>query len=62
MTRYPLERYGKWAGNERGYSYNSRRCAKEVWPSDGWVSKQCSRRRGYGIDKLFCKQHKNTTV
>lgn len=31
------------------------RCITEVWGD--YVSGQCSRKRGYGKDKLYCKQH-----
>ena len=51
-------RYGNWAGNPKGNPENKTRCIKEVWPSSrGWVPYQCSRKRGYGKDGLYCKQH-----
>ena len=30
------------------------RCVYMVW---GWHSHQCSRKRGYGKDGRYCKQH-----
>lgn len=60
--KYPLKRYSEWAGNQKGFPYDNNRCAKEV--SRGGRSvllTQCSRRRGFGRDGLFCKQHKDTT-
>lgn len=49
--------YGQWAGNTRGTPEDTTRCAAEVWPSDGYVPRQCSRKRGHGKDGLFCRQH-----
>lgn len=31
------------------------RCIEEVW--DRFTSYQCSRKRGYGKNGLYCKQH-----
>jgi len=50
-------RYGAWAGNETGIPYIEGQCAWAVWPGDGWIQKQCSRKNGYGLDGLYCKQH-----
>ena len=54
-----LRVYGKWAGNPKGVPEDETRCIEEVWPSDGhgWNSYQCTRKRGYGKDGLYCKQH-----
>lgn len=49
-------RYGQWAGNEVGRPEDKSRCIKEVY-SDGYISFQCSRKRGHGEDRLYCKQH-----
>lgn len=54
MTRI----YGEWAGNPKGAPEDKTRCIKEVWPTtDGWIPHQCRRKRGYGKDGLYCKQH-----
>ena len=49
--------YGAWAGNEKGQSEDVTRCIKEVWPTSGWIPYQCQRKRGYGKNGLYCKQH-----
>ena len=48
-------RYNQWAGNPRGWPEDKTRCIEEVW--SGYLSYQCSRKRGYGPDGLYCKQH-----
>lgn len=47
--------YGQWAGNPKGKREDKTRCIVEVW--DNYIGHQCSRKRGYGIDGLYCKQH-----
>lgn len=47
--------YGKWGGNPNGTRENPDRCIEEVRPD--WVSQQCSRKRGHGPDRNYCKQH-----
>lgn len=49
--------YGAWAGNKAGTPEAITRCIKEVWPRDGWIPHQCRRKRGYGPNGLYCKQH-----
>ena len=50
--------YGNWAGDPKGQKEDITRCIEEVWPRDvGWVPYQCLRKRGYGPDGLYCKQH-----
>ena len=46
--------YGQWAGEPKGVKEDPTRCVEEVW---SWYSRQCSRKRGYGKDGLYCKQH-----
>ena len=48
-------KYGAWAGNPSGNRYNSKRCAYEVWGE--FNEYQCSRKKGHGINDLYCKQH-----
>lgn len=50
-------RYGKWAGNEQGWTYDLGRCAYEVPDSSGWIYHQCSRQPHHGPGNLYCKQH-----
>lgn len=49
--------YGQHAGNPKGIPEDPTRCIHEVWPANGWASYQCRRKRGYGKDGLYCKQH-----
>jgi hypothetical protein len=57
------KRYGQWAGNPKGQPYNPKQCAHEVFPRGGsYITYQCSRKPGYGPDKLFCKQHAKKNV
>lgn len=53
MTR----KYGRWPGNEKGTPENETRCIAEVSGSVEWFSHQCQRKRGYGPEGLYCKQH-----
>lgn len=48
-------RYGQWAGNPKGYPEDLTLCAEEVW--DNWLTHQCSRKRGHGLNGEYCKQH-----
>jgi len=51
-------RYGKWGGNPQGFGYVEDRCAKPVWSNERWSrQRQCSRKNGFGINGLYCKQH-----
>lgn len=50
-------RYGSWAGNPKGNPENKLHCVAEVWPTDGWVPYQCRRKRGFGPNGEYCKQH-----
>lgn len=49
------KRYGVWAGNPTGHKENSENCTEEV--RHNWTYSQCSRKKGHGKDKLYCKQH-----
>ena len=49
--------YGRWGGNPDGTPEDTNRCIAEVRPTNGWISSQCARKRGYGSDGLYCKQH-----
>jgi hypothetical protein len=50
-------RYGVWAGNPQGTLENKERCIVEVANPPSWTTVQCSRKRGYGRNGEFCKQH-----
>jgi len=52
------KRYGQWAGQPKGVPEDKTRCIQTVWPQSGsWADYQCRRKRGYGPDGLYCKQH-----
>lgn len=53
-----VRRYGRWAGNPAGIRENPTKCRRQV--AEGGRSvlfHQCSRKRGFGTDGLYCKQH-----
>lgn len=50
-------RYDQWAGNPKGILEDPTRCIEEVTDETGWHHLQCRRKRGYGKDGLYCKQH-----
>ena len=55
-------RYGLWAGNPKGYPENPLLCREEVWPRfKGYVSAQCSRKRGHGEGQAYCSIHAKST-
>lgn len=53
------EKYGVWAGLPNGHKPDFAACCEEVsdsstrWP----LYHQCSKKRGYGPDGAYCKQH-----
>lgn len=48
-------KYNRWSGNPKGDEYDIDICAWEV--SSSWSFFQCSRKNGYGVNGLYCKQH-----
>lgn len=57
-------RYGKCAENLTGTAEDPDLCISEVWPQKpwGWHGYQCRRKRGYGPNGLYCKQHGALTI
>ena len=55
---YP-KAYGQWAGRPEGIAPDYTRCCKGVVSREGgWTHEyQCTRKRGYGPDGAYCKQH-----
>lgn len=49
--------YNQWAGNPKGVEENETQCIEEVSDAVGWGHHQCTRKRGYGKNDWFCKQH-----
>lgn len=50
-----MRRYGRWAGNPKGVPENTEKCAANIWID--MRSFQCDRKRGFGPNGLYCKQH-----
>lgn len=50
MTEWPLSSFHK-------KSDNAELCAHRVFTDHDWRSHQCSRKRGYGPEQAYCKQH-----
>lgn len=48
--------YDQTGINPQGIGFATWKCAAEIAVSD-WHYAQCSRKPGYGPDKIFCKQH-----
>lgn len=62
-VKAPPRRYGAWAGNPKGSPEDPTRCRAEVWPRcRGFISAQCSRKRGHGEDGAFCSIHAKPTT
>ena len=49
--------YDKWAGNPVGIPEDPTRCVFAVSDITGWHQQQCRRKRGYGPNGEYCKQH-----
>ena len=57
------KRYGKWAGCPNGKPESAERCRAEVYPiGRSFVTYQCQRKRGHGIDGAFCSQHAKSSA
>jgi len=54
--------YDQWAGNPKGVKEDLARCVQNVGDFTGWHFNQCARKRGYGPDGLYCKQHAKKAV
>lgn len=50
-------RYGTWAGNPKGQAEDLNCCIEAVYSTGRYISGQCSRRRGWGLNCDFCLQH-----
>jgi hypothetical protein len=49
--------YDKGIWHPNGISEDITRCIKSVSDDTGWHFYQCKRKRGFGKDGLYCKQH-----
>jgi len=52
-----LRKYDQWAGNPDGVEADKTRCIEAVSDDTGFHFHQCRRKKGYGKDGLYCKQH-----
>jgi len=59
-VRLPKKVYGQWAGNPNGFPEDTAQCVAEVPSYSGWYTVQCSRKRGFGSNGGYCKQHAKT--
>lgn len=61
--RYPKS-YGSWAGNPAGRLPDFSKCCEEVADTSlNWTHfHQCSRKRGFGPDEAYCRQHDPAAV
>ena len=50
-------RYGKWAGNPQGVPEDATLCIEYLFEAASWRYIQCGRKRGFGPDGLYCKEH-----
>lgn len=53
------ERYGDYGGNPKGHAPDFTRCCEDVARPLGvtYMYGQCTRKRGYGPEGAYCKQH-----
>ncbi len=49
--------YNQWSGNPKGTPEDLTRCVAEVSRPHTWIPNQCYRKRGYGTNGEYCKQH-----
>lgn len=52
-----MRRYGIFAGNPKGIPEDTTKCVEEVQTQYDVIGHQCDRKRGYGPNGLYCKQH-----
>lgn len=51
-------RYGAWSGRSDGFREDVTLCIESVYASGRiLIDHQCRRRRGHGLDGLYCAQH-----
>jgi len=50
-------RYGVWAGDKTGHAANYDRCCASLHDKYHPGGYQCTRKRGFGPDEAYCKQH-----
>jgi len=55
MSEQKPRRYNVWAGDPNGCPENKTRCVESV--ASGYLFYQCQRKRGFGENGLYCKQH-----
>jgi hypothetical protein len=55
--------YAVWSGSPKGTPEDITRCVESVYDGGrSMIPHQCYRKRGFGTDGLYCKQHDPDTV
>lgn len=57
LTDHYKTKYGIWAGNPRGQPANYEHCCANLRDKYQPGGYQCTRKRGFGPDEAYCKQH-----
>ena len=58
LTSLHKKAYGTWAGQPRGVPADPSRCCVSVYPNErGPIPHQCNRKRGFGPEGAYCRQH-----
>ena len=60
LTSHHKSRYGRWAGMPNGVPAKPENCAEEIFRDHHYW--QCPRKRGYGPEGAYCKQHDPESV
>ena len=55
--RLTMRVYGQWAGNPKGVPENPAKCVESVYSKADLRCRQCSRKRGFGPNGEYCRQH-----
>jgi hypothetical protein len=62
MSRPKKKRiYAQWPGDKKGIAENPKNCIEVVYKAPTFIGHQCSRKRGYGEQDLYCLQHGEQT-
>ena len=63
LSSFHRKRYGQWAGRPEGNPADPSRCCETVHERGrGALFYQCTRKRGFGPEKAYCKQHDPSAV
>lgn len=63
LTSLHQKSYGAWAGNNAGHAPDPKLCCESVSDSGrSMLTHQCRRKRGWGPEGAYCKQHSPESV